>query len=108
MGRDDRRGRPARLFVSAAMSAFFSGLSTGRLHGWAWAVAAFIGSYYARPRRALRSAPRTLARRAESAAQSLTRSAPINRGRFPNHPTRPKTTAASSTNSTETTPMIGV
>lgn len=34
----------ARGSPSAATSAFFSGISTGSLHGWAWFAAAFLGS----------------------------------------------------------------
>ena len=40
--------------------------------------------------------------------RSSTRSAPSSLGRFPNRPIRPKTTTASATKSTATTPMIGV
>ncbi len=39
-------GYSSRLAFGCNVGAFFSGVSTGSLHGWAWFVAAFIGSYY--------------------------------------------------------------
>ena len=39
-------GYAARLAFGCNVGAFFSGISTGSLHGWAWFVAAFAGSYY--------------------------------------------------------------
>jgi len=39
-------GYAARLAFGCNVGAFFSGISTGSLHGWAWFIAAFIGSYY--------------------------------------------------------------
>jgi uncharacterized membrane protein YedE/YeeE len=37
-------GYSARLALGCNVGAFFSGISTGSLHGWAWLVAAFAGS----------------------------------------------------------------
>lgn len=37
-------GYSSRLAFGCNVGAFFSGVSTGSLHGWAWLVAAFIGS----------------------------------------------------------------
>lgn len=37
-------GYSSRLAFGCNVGAFFSGISTGSLHGWAWFVAAFIGS----------------------------------------------------------------
>lgn len=37
-------GYSARLAFGCNVGAFFSGISTGSLHGWAWFVAAFVGS----------------------------------------------------------------
>lgn len=39
-------GYSSRLAFGCNVGAFFSGISTGSLHGWAWFVAAFAGSYY--------------------------------------------------------------
>ena len=39
-------GYAARLAFGCNVGAFFSGISTGSLHGWAWFVAAFLGSHY--------------------------------------------------------------
>lgn len=39
-------GHSSRLAFGCNVGAFFSGVSTGSLHGWAWFVMAFIGSYY--------------------------------------------------------------
>ncbi len=39
-------GYSSRLAFGCNVGAFFSGVSTGSLHGWAWFVMAFIGSYY--------------------------------------------------------------
>ena len=39
-------GYSSRLAFGCNVGAFFSGVSTGSLHGWAWFVAAFVGSYY--------------------------------------------------------------
>ncbi len=38
-------GYSARLAFGCNVGAFFSGISTGSLHGWVWMVAAFGGSY---------------------------------------------------------------
>ena len=38
-------GYSARLAFGCNVGAFFSGISTGSLHGWVWLVAAFGGSY---------------------------------------------------------------
>ncbi len=38
-------GYSARLALGCNVGAFFSGISTGSLHGWAWFVAAFAGSW---------------------------------------------------------------
>lgn len=37
-------GYSSRLAFGCNVGAFFSGISTGSLHGWAWFIAAFIGS----------------------------------------------------------------
>ena len=37
-------GYSARLAFGCNVGAFFSGIATGSLHGWAWLVAAFLGS----------------------------------------------------------------
>lgn len=37
-------GYSARLAFGCNVGAFFSGVSTGSLHGWAWFIAAFLGS----------------------------------------------------------------
>lgn len=53
-------GYTSRLAFGCNVGAFFSGVSTGSLHGWVWFVAAFAGSYlgiWARPRLGLE--PRT-------------------------------------------------
>ena len=39
-------GYSSRLAFGCNVGAFFSGISTGSLHGWAWFAAAFLGSYY--------------------------------------------------------------
>jgi uncharacterized protein len=39
-------GYSSRLAFGCNIGAFFSGVSTGSLHGWVWFVAAFVGSYY--------------------------------------------------------------
>jgi uncharacterized membrane protein YedE/YeeE len=39
-------GYSSRLAFGCNVGAFFSGISTGSLHGWVWFVAAFAGSYY--------------------------------------------------------------
>ncbi|MBT5000159.1 MAG: YeeE/YedE family protein [Tateyamaria sp.] len=39
-------GYAARLAFGCNVGAYFSGISTGSLHGWAWFAAAFCGSYY--------------------------------------------------------------
>ena len=39
-------GYAARLAFGCNVGAFFSGISTGSLHGWVWFAAAFLGSYY--------------------------------------------------------------
>ena len=39
-------GYAARLAFGCNVGAFFSGISTGSLHGWAWFIAAFLGSHY--------------------------------------------------------------
>ena len=39
-------GYSSRLAFGCNVGAFFSGISTGSLHGWAWFTAAFVGSYY--------------------------------------------------------------
>ena len=39
-------GYSSRLAFGCNVGAFFSGISTGSLHGWAWFAAAFVGSYY--------------------------------------------------------------
>ena len=39
-------GYSSRLAFGCNVGAFFSGVSTGSLHGWAWFLAAFVGSYY--------------------------------------------------------------
>ena len=38
-------GYSARVALGCNVGAFFSGVSTGSLHGWVWFVAAFAGSY---------------------------------------------------------------
>ncbi len=38
-------GYSSRLALGCNVGAFFSGISTGSLHGWAWFVAAFAGSW---------------------------------------------------------------
>jgi uncharacterized membrane protein YedE/YeeE len=38
-------GYASRLAFGCNVGAFFSGISTGSLHGWVWFIAAFIGSY---------------------------------------------------------------
>lgn len=46
-------GYAARLAFGCNVGAFFSGISTGSLHGWVWFAVAFMGSYlgiYLRPR----------------------------------------------------------
>ncbi|MEP3045597.1 MAG: YeeE/YedE family protein [Roseibium sp.] len=39
-------GYSSRLAFGCNVGAFFSGISTGSLHGWVWFAAAFIGSFY--------------------------------------------------------------
>ncbi len=39
-------GYSSRLAFGCNVGAFFSGVSTGSLHGWAWFGAAFVGSWY--------------------------------------------------------------
>lgn len=39
-------GYSSRLAFGCNVGAFFSGVSTGSLHGWVWFVAAFAGSFY--------------------------------------------------------------
>lgn len=39
-------GYSSRLAFGCNVGAFFSGISTGSLHGWAWFVAAFGGAFY--------------------------------------------------------------
>ncbi|SEK96485.1 hypothetical protein SAMN05421666_2969 [Roseovarius nanhaiticus] len=39
-------GYSSRLAFGCNVGAFFSGISTGSLHGWVWFAAAFFGSYY--------------------------------------------------------------
>lgn len=39
-------GYAARLALGCNVGAYFSGISTGSLHGWMWFLAAFCGSYY--------------------------------------------------------------
>jgi len=39
-------GYSSRLAFGCNVGAFFSGISTGSLHGWAWFAAAFTGAYY--------------------------------------------------------------
>jgi uncharacterized protein len=39
-------GYSSRLAFGCNVGAFFSGISTGSLHGWAWFAAAFVGWYY--------------------------------------------------------------
>ncbi|ANB34462.1 YeeE/YedE [Rhodovulum sulfidophilum] len=39
-------GYSSRLAFGCNIGAFFSGISTGSLHGWAWFAAAFTGSWY--------------------------------------------------------------
>lgn len=39
-------GYSSRLAFGCNVGAFFSGISTGSLHGWVWFAAAFAGSYY--------------------------------------------------------------
>ncbi len=39
-------GYSSRLAFGCNVGAFFSGVSTGSLHGWVWFAAAFVGSYY--------------------------------------------------------------
>ncbi|MAI11409.1 MAG: YeeE/YedE [Rhodospirillaceae bacterium TMED167] len=39
-------GYSSRLAFGCNVGAFFSGISTGSLHGWAWFVAAFVGSFF--------------------------------------------------------------
>lgn len=39
-------GYSSRLAFGCNVGAFFSGISTGSLHGWVWFVAAFAGSWY--------------------------------------------------------------
>ena len=46
-------GYASRLAFGCNVGAFFSGISTGSVHGWVWFAAAFLGSYvgiYLRPR----------------------------------------------------------
>ncbi len=38
-------GYASRLALGCNVGAFFSGISTGSLHGWAWFIAAFAGSF---------------------------------------------------------------
>ena len=38
-------GYSSRLSFGCNVGAFFSGISTGSLHGWVWLVAAFVGSF---------------------------------------------------------------
>ncbi|MBN06318.1 MAG: YeeE/YedE [Rhodospirillaceae bacterium] len=38
-------GYSSRLAFGCNVGAFFSGISTGSLHGWVWLVAAFVGSF---------------------------------------------------------------
>jgi uncharacterized membrane protein YedE/YeeE len=37
-------GYASRLAYGCNVGAFFSGISTGSLHGWVWFIAAFAGS----------------------------------------------------------------
>jgi len=39
-------GYSSRLAFGCNVGAFFSGISTGSLHGWVWFIAAFAGSYW--------------------------------------------------------------
>ena len=39
-------GYSARLAFGCNVGAFFSGISTGSFHGWAWFASAFIGAYF--------------------------------------------------------------
>ncbi|NBQ51791.1 MAG: YeeE/YedE family protein, partial [Marivivens sp.] len=39
-------GYSSRLAFGCNVGAFFSGISTGSLHGWVWFAAAFVGSIY--------------------------------------------------------------
>jgi uncharacterized membrane protein YedE/YeeE len=39
-------GYSSRLAFGCNVGAFFSGISTGSLHGWVWFAAAFAGSVY--------------------------------------------------------------
>ena len=39
-------GYASRLAFGCNVGAFFSGISTGSLHGWVWFIAAFLGSYF--------------------------------------------------------------
>lgn len=53
-------GYSSRLAFGCNVGAFFSGVSTGSLHGWVWFVAAFAGSWYGirlRPRLGLEPRP---------------------------------------------------
>lgn len=53
-------GYSSRLAFGCNVGAFFSGISTGSLHGWVWFVAAFAGSYVgikARPALGLEARP---------------------------------------------------
>jgi len=38
-------GYTSRLAFGCNIGAFFSGISTGSLHGWVWFIAAFAGSW---------------------------------------------------------------
>ena len=38
-------GYSARLAFGCNIGAFFSGISSGSLHGWFWFLSAFLGSY---------------------------------------------------------------
>jgi len=44
-------GYSARLAFGCNVGAYFSGISTGSLHGWVWFVAAFAGSFVGIPLR---------------------------------------------------------
>jgi uncharacterized membrane protein YedE/YeeE len=39
-------GYSSRLAYGCNVGAFFSGISTGSLHGWVWFLMAFAGSYF--------------------------------------------------------------
>ncbi|KPQ06472.1 MAG: YeeE/YedE family (DUF395) [Rhodobacteraceae bacterium HLUCCA12] len=52
-------GYSARLAFGCNVGAFFSGISTGSLHGWVWFVAAFAGSAWGLKLRPLILAPAT-------------------------------------------------